>query len=105
MNKIPSFRQIEAKCNRSVDFQAFPGLNGESILIQVEQFAQVDDHTGLRTIETGVNRSVKLLTSTTAPLTVGGPGNWIRQSRSAPIRVPIHDCHHINSGSAGKGAR
>src|SRR6202158_1662901 len=73
MNETFGFWQIETKVYSSVDFQAFTGLDGEAIFVQVEQFAQVHDHSGLRSIETGVNRSVEFLTNTTAPLSVGSP--------------------------------
>jgi hypothetical protein len=85
MNKTFGFWQIETKVYSSVDFQTFTGLDGEAIFVQVEQFTQVHDHSGLRSIEAGVNRSVEFLTNTAAPLSVGSRRNWIRQSMNAPI--------------------
>jgi hypothetical protein len=78
MNVTFGFRQIEAKRYGPVHFQAFTGLDGEALFVQIEQFAQVHNHASLRAIETGVNRTVEFLTNTTAPLSVGSPSNWIR---------------------------
>ena len=89
MNEAFGFWQIEAKSHGTVDFQAFTGLDGEAIFMQVEQFAQIHDHTGLRAIETGVNRRVEFLTNAAAPLSVGSPCDWIRQSANALI----HSCY------------
>ena len=63
MNVTFGFGQIEAKRNRPVHFQAFAGLDSEPIFVQVEQFAQIHDHAGLRSVETGINGSVKFLTN------------------------------------------
>jgi hypothetical protein len=90
MNETFGFWQVEAKGYGSVDFQTFAGLDGEAIFVQVEQFTQVHDHTGLRAIETGVNRSVEFLTNTATPLSDGSPCNWIRQSENAPIHSYLH---------------
>ena len=98
MNEASCLRQIEAKRHGTVHFQGFSGLNCEAIFVQVEQFAEIHDHAGLRAIETGVNRSVEFLTNRAAPLSLGKSGNWIRQSISAPI----HSCFHINSGMDGE---
>jgi hypothetical protein len=90
MNETLGFWQIEAKRYGSVDFQAFAGLDGEAVFVQVEQLAQVHNHARLRSFETGVNRSVEFLTNTAAPLSVGSPCNWIRQSMNAPIHSYLH---------------
>jgi hypothetical protein len=72
------FGQIEAEGYGPVRLQAFTGSNREAFLIQVEQFAKVHNHAGLRGIETGVNRGVEFLTNPTSALSVESPGNWIR---------------------------
>ncbi len=95
------FGQIEAKRYRPVHLQPFTGLDGEALFVQIEQFAQIHNHAGLRPIETGVNRRMEFLTNTAAALSVGSPCNWIRQSENASI----HSCLHINSGIERKGAR
>src|ERR1017187_5163389 len=95
------FRQIEAERYGPVHLQPFTGLDGEALFVQVEQFAQIHNHLGLRAIETGVNRRMEFLANTAASLSVGSPCNWIRQSENASI----HGCLHINSRIERKGAR
>src|SRR5271166_2480047 len=93
MDKFSGFRQIEAQGNGAIDFQAISimqscrkrGLNGKTALIQIEQFAEVDDRSRLRRVEADINRSVKLLTNSAAPFTVTKLRVWIRQSESAAI--------------------
>jgi hypothetical protein len=79
------FRQIEAKRYGPVHLQPFTGLDGEALFVQVEQFAQIHNHPGLRPIETGVNRRMEFLTNNAPSLSVGSPCNWIRQSENALI--------------------
>jgi hypothetical protein len=85
MNETFGFRKIETEVYSSVDFESFTGLDGEAIFMHIEQFAEVHDQAGLRSVETGVNRSVEFLTNKAAALSIGRPCNWIRQSLNAPI--------------------
>ena len=58
VNETSGFRQIEAKRDCPVYFQAFTGLDGEAFLVQVEQLAEVDHHARVGAIKTGVHGSV-----------------------------------------------
>ena len=71
MNEAFCFRKIEANRNRPVHFEAFAGLNGKAVFVQVEQFTEVDNQAALRRVEAGVNRSVEFLANTVAPLSAG----------------------------------
>jgi hypothetical protein len=101
MNVTLGFRQIEAKRYGPVHLQPFTGLDGEALFVQVEQFAQIHNHPGLRPIETGVNRCIEFLTNTAPSLSAGRRCTWIRQSKNALI----HGFLHINSRIERKGAR
>jgi hypothetical protein len=78
MNETFGFREIKTKRDASIHFQAFAGLDGEAVFVQVEQFAQIHNHAGVQTIEAGIHRSVEFLTHTPTTLSVGSPCNWIR---------------------------
>jgi len=51
-------------------FEALAGLNGKTFLVEVDEFAEIDNEAGLGTVKTGVDGSVKFLTNTAAPVVI-----------------------------------
>src|SRR5713101_788296 len=76
-------RQIEGETDSPVCFQPFAGLNCEAVFAQVEHLAQVKHHSGVRTTETSVHRSMELVTNAASTLADATSGGWILQPDNA----------------------
>jgi len=55
MDETPGFGKIEAKGEGAVGFKTLAGLNGKTFFVQVDQFAEIDNEAGLRSVEAGVD--------------------------------------------------
>ena len=93
--------KIEAKRNRMVNLEtirtlsvgalqtdAIPGLNTETVFVEVEQFAQVKDDPRLRPVETHVHGSVELMSKAAPSISPGKRQRWTRQCGYAAIHLP-----------------
>jgi hypothetical protein len=70
VNVTLGFGEIEAKRDGSTNFEAFAGLNGEALFVQIEQFAQVDGNAG-GTVKTDIDGRMEFLTNLAAPILSG----------------------------------
>src|SRR5260221_11605481 len=86
MNETFGFRKVETKAYSAVDFESFTGLDGEAIFMHIEQFAEVHDQAGFRSVDTGVNRSVEFFTSNAAAIYIRRRCYWFRLSLNEPSR-------------------
>ena len=68
MDETAGFGKIEAKGQSAMRFKALARLNGETFFVQVDEFAEIDNESGLRTIEAGVDRGMESLANATAPV-------------------------------------
>ena len=76
-------------------------MDGESVFVQVEKFAEIEDHSRLGPVETDIDGAMELLANRAAALSVRRGWGWIRQSESALL----HRRTYINSVLEGRGAR
>jgi hypothetical protein len=70
MDETPGFGKIEAKGEGAVGFKTLAGLNGKTFFVQVDQFAEIDNEAGLRSVEAGVDGSMELLANATATVVI-----------------------------------
>jgi hypothetical protein len=70
MDETPGFGKIEAKGEGAVGFKTLAGLNGKTFFVQVDQFAEIDNEAGLRSVEAGVDGGMELLANATATVVI-----------------------------------
>jgi len=97
VNLGSGFRQIKGKTNRSVYFEAFGSLNGETVFAQIEQLAQIKHHAGTLAIETGIHRRVQLVANPSPTFADGAKWRWILQLENAQFHGSDHGQKRIPS--------